>query len=201
VAPARAANGQGGAGGNDVPNGGGGGEAGLAGGGGGGAGDLNVLHDVDGGGGGGGGGSSYAPRGTAIVTNAGTPAQVTITCTFPGVGTTTTTTTTTTSTTATTSTTTTPSVPALSAARLGSNRFAATKGTRLMLTLSRPATIAVVVSRTVTGHRVRGVCKPTAKKGKRCTISVKERTLIFQALRGGTRSSSRSRGSRRVDTA
>jgi hypothetical protein len=110
-----------------------------------------------------------------IVSDAGTPAQVTITYTVPSGGTTTPTTTT---------TTTRPSVPALSAARLRSNKFAANKGTSLMLTLSRPATIAVVVSRTVTGHRVRGVCKPAAKKGKRCTISVKERALIFVGVAG-----------------
>jgi hypothetical protein len=102
---------------------------------------------------------------------------VTITYTVPNAGTTTTTTTTTTKTA-------TPAVPALSLVWLRSSRFAARKGTSLMLTLSRPATIAVVVSRTVTGHRVRGVCKPTAKKGTRCTISVRERGLIFVGVAG-----------------
>jgi hypothetical protein len=104
-----------------------------------------------------------------IVSNAGTPAQVTITYTVTSVGTT---------------TTTTPSAPALSAARLRSNKFAANKGTSLMLTLSRPATIDVGVSRTVTGHRVSGVCKLTAKKGKKCMISVKERALVFEGVAG-----------------
>jgi hypothetical protein len=99
---------------------------------------------------------------------------VTITYTVPNVGTTTTTTT----------TAATPSAPALSVVGLRSSKFAASKGTSLMLTLSRPATIAVVVSRTVAGHRGRGVCKPAAKKGTRCTISVKERGLVFPGVAG-----------------
>jgi hypothetical protein len=107
---------------------------------------------------------------------------VTITYTVPTLGTTTTTTTT--STPPDTTTTTTPSVPALSATRLRSSKFAANKGTKLMLTLSLPATIAVVVTRTVTGHESRGACRTTARKGKLCTVSVKERTLIFPGVAG-----------------
>jgi hypothetical protein len=78
----------------------------------------------------------------------------------------------------------TPSAPTLSAVRLGSNRFAAKNGTTLKLTLSQPARITVLITQTVKGYKVRGVCKRHAKTGKSCTTTITKRTLIFSISAG-----------------
>jgi len=74
--------------------------------------------------------------------------------------------------------------PKLSAVKLGSKRFVAKKGTTLKLTVSQAARIRVVIGQTVKGHKVKGVCKRRAKKGKRCTIKVTKRTLTLSARAG-----------------
>ena len=77
-----------------------------------------------------------------------------------------------------------PHPPALSAVRLGSKRFAAKKGTTLKLTLSQAARITVLITKTVRGHKVKGVCERHAKTGKRCTTTVTKRTLSFSGRAG-----------------
>jgi hypothetical protein len=78
----------------------------------------------------------------------------------------------------------TPSASTLSAVRLGSNRFAAKKGTTLKLTLSQPAQITLMIAQIVKGHTVSGVCKRHAKNGKSCTTTITKRTLPFSASAG-----------------
>ena len=72
----------------------------------------------------------------------------------------------------------------MSAVRLRSKRFAAKKGTTLKLTLSQAARITVLITKTVRGHKVKGVCKRHAKTGKRCTTTVTKRTLSFSGRAG-----------------
>ncbi len=77
--------------------------------------------------------------------------------------------------------------PALSGVKLGSKRLAANavkKGVALKLALSQPATIKILIAETVKGHKLRGACKPTAKKGKSCTDMVEKRTLRFSGAAG-----------------
>jgi hypothetical protein len=76
------------------------------------------------------------------------------------------------------------SAPVLSGVRLGSKRFAAKKGTTLKLTVSQPARITVLITQTVKGHKVRGVCKRHAKTGKSCTTTITKRSLTFSARAG-----------------
>src|SRR5262249_50790292 len=77
-----------------------------------------------------------------------------------------------------------PSPPALSAVKLRAKRFAAEKGTTLELTVTQPARIRVLITRTVAGHMGRGVCKRHAKRGRRCTTTITKRTLTFSAGAG-----------------
>jgi hypothetical protein len=74
--------------------------------------------------------------------------------------------------------------PALSGVKLGSARSTAKKGIALKLLLSQSATIKILITQTVKGHKPRGVCKPTAKKGKSCTAMVVKRTLTFSGSAG-----------------
>jgi hypothetical protein len=74
--------------------------------------------------------------------------------------------------------------PALSGVKLGSKSSTGKVGIALKLTLSQPATIKVLVAQNVKGHKLKGVCKPAAKKGKSCTITVKRRTLTFSGSAG-----------------
>lgn len=69
--------------------------------------------------------------------------------------------------------------PTLSAVTLGARRFAAKKSTKLRLTLSQPARITVLIRQTVKGHKVKHACRRTAKKGKKCTITITKRTAGF----------------------
>lgn len=74
--------------------------------------------------------------------------------------------------------------PMLSGVKLGSKKSSAKKGVALKLTLSQPATIEVRIAQTVKGHKLRGVCKPQAKKGKRCSTVVAKRSLTFSGSAG-----------------
>lgn len=77
--------------------------------------------------------------------------------------------------------------PVLSDVRLAARHLAPRvleKGVALRLTLSQAARIEVVISEEVKGHKLRGVCKPRAKKGKSCAITVKRRTLTFSGSAG-----------------
>jgi hypothetical protein len=98
-----------------------------------------------------------------------------------------------------------PGPPSVSGVALASKTFSAKQGTTLTLTLSEPATVTVVVTTTVkgrkvkgvckatakkgkscnvTGHKVKGVCKATAKKGKSCKLTVKKGSLTFNGVNG-----------------
>jgi hypothetical protein len=74
--------------------------------------------------------------------------------------------------------------PALSGVKLTATRFAAKTGTALKLTASQAATITVLITQTVTGHKVKGVCKRHADTGRKCTTTITKRTLTFPARRG-----------------
>jgi alpha-tubulin suppressor-like RCC1 family protein len=74
--------------------------------------------------------------------------------------------------------------PRLSAVKLGSTRSTGKKGIALKLALSQPATIKVLIAQVVKAHKLGGVCKPQAKKGKSCTTTVEKRTLTFSGLAG-----------------
>jgi alpha-tubulin suppressor-like RCC1 family protein len=74
--------------------------------------------------------------------------------------------------------------PALSGVELGSKSSNAKKAIALKLTLSQPATIEVLIAQVVKAHKLRGVCKPQAKKGKSCTTTVEKRTLTFSGSVG-----------------
>jgi hypothetical protein len=72
----------------------------------------------------------------------------------------------------------------LSAVKLHSKSSTAKKGIALKLTISQPATIRVLIAETVNAHKLRGVCKPSARKGKSCTTTVDKRTLTFSGSAG-----------------
>jgi hypothetical protein len=72
----------------------------------------------------------------------------------------------------------------LSAVKLGAKRVAAKKGTTLKLTVSQAALIKVLITQTVKGRKVDGVCKRRARTGKRCTTRLPRRTLTFSARAG-----------------
>jgi hypothetical protein len=74
--------------------------------------------------------------------------------------------------------------PTLSGVKLGSKRSTAKKGIALKLTLSQPATIRVLIAQNVKAHEHKGVCKPTARKGRSCTAMVKKGTLTFSGSTG-----------------
>ena len=74
--------------------------------------------------------------------------------------------------------------PSVSGAALASKRFTAKQGMTLTLTLSEPATVTVVVTTTVKGHKVNGLCKASAKKGASCTLTVKKGSLTFNGVKG-----------------
>jgi hypothetical protein len=74
--------------------------------------------------------------------------------------------------------------PKLSGIKLGSTRSTGKKGIALKLTLSQSARIKILIAQAVRGHRLRGVCKLQAKKGKHCTTAVKRRTLTFSGSEG-----------------
>ncbi len=74
--------------------------------------------------------------------------------------------------------------PTLSGVKFGSRKSTGKKALALKLAISQAATIHVLITESVTGHKLRGVCKPTAKKGKSCTTTVKKRTLTFLGSAG-----------------
>jgi hypothetical protein len=74
--------------------------------------------------------------------------------------------------------------PTLTQVHLSTTSFLAGRGTKLDLASSSAATLKVVVSKTVHGHKVHGKCKPRAKSGKRCSIAVKVKTFTLHAAAG-----------------
>jgi len=77
-----------------------------------------------------------------------------------------------------------PPAPTISRVKLSSKHLAAKKAVALKLTLSQPATIKILIAQNVKAHRRGGVCKPTTKKGSRCTTTVARRTLTFSGSAG-----------------
>ena len=80
-----------------------------------------------------------------------------------------------------------PTALTLSGVHLGSHAFAAKKGTALTLTLSEAATVHVLVTQARAGRTVKGVCKPGAKHGKRCTLTVTKAKRTFNGGSGANR--------------
>jgi hypothetical protein len=78
----------------------------------------------------------------------------------------------------------TPPPVRLSGVSLSPRSFLASRGTTLNATLSRPATVTVVVTHKVTGHVARGRCSRKAKTGKRCTLNVRDARRTFNGLAG-----------------
>jgi len=74
--------------------------------------------------------------------------------------------------------------PVLSHVRLSPAKFKARAGTRLKLTLSRAATVEVVITQRVKGRKVAGRCKRNAKKGKRCHLTVRKARRSFTGVAG-----------------
>lgn len=74
--------------------------------------------------------------------------------------------------------------PTLSSVKLSSKSSTGQKGIALKLALPQPATIEVLIAQVLKGHKLKGVCKPTAKKGKSCTTTVGKRTLTFSGSVG-----------------
>ena len=77
-----------------------------------------------------------------------------------------------------------PFAPGLSHVKLASKLLTSRKGASLQFLVSQAATIEVVVAQNVKGHELRRVCKPSAKKGKSCTATVKKRTSRFAGSAG-----------------
>jgi hypothetical protein len=77
-----------------------------------------------------------------------------------------------------------PPPPVISKASFAPAAFKAASGTKLKLTLSEPATVAVVVTQKVSGRIVAGKCKPKATTGKKCTLTVKRAKLSFKGVKG-----------------
>jgi hypothetical protein len=84
--------------------------------------------------------------------------------------------------------------PTLSGGSLGSTKFKAKKGTTLSLTLNLPATVKGVITQNIKGHKVKGVCKAKAKKGTKCTINKKRKTLTFTGVAGANRFQLKTKG-------
>ena len=77
-----------------------------------------------------------------------------------------------------------PPAPTISRVKLGSKHLAARKDVVLKLTISQAATIKVLIAQAVAGHKFRGVCQHTAKKGSRCTATAKRRALTLSGAAG-----------------
>jgi hypothetical protein len=77
-----------------------------------------------------------------------------------------------------------PPATTLSRLEIDSKHLTAKKVITLKLTSSQAATIEVLIAETVTGHKLRGVCKHTAKTGGRCTTTAKRRTVTFSGSPG-----------------
>jgi len=77
-----------------------------------------------------------------------------------------------------------PPPPVISNASFASSSFKAKSGTKLRLTLSKPATVAVVVTQRLKGRKVAGKCKPKAKTGTRCKLTVQNAKLSFKGAKG-----------------
>jgi hypothetical protein len=67
---------------------------------------------------------------------------------------------------------------------LSPSTFPAKGSARLRFTLSEAARITVAITGRISGRRVRGVCRPSAKHGKHCTVIVKKTTLTFAGTSG-----------------
>jgi hypothetical protein len=74
--------------------------------------------------------------------------------------------------------------PVITGASFAKKKFRATKGTKLRLTLDEDATVQVVVTQKVKGHKVRGNCNPKATTGNLCKKSVRKAKLMFTGKDG-----------------
>jgi hypothetical protein len=77
-----------------------------------------------------------------------------------------------------------PPVPVLTRVHLTPSSFTAKKGTTVAFTLSTPASVTVVITQTVRGRKLNGRCRPIAKHGKRCTVTLKRTTRTLRGAAG-----------------
>jgi hypothetical protein len=77
-----------------------------------------------------------------------------------------------------------PVTLALSSVSLASSSFPARAGTTLRFALSEPAKITIVITMISRGRRVHGVCRPAAKRGKRCTLAARKASLTLTGTAG-----------------
>lgn len=74
--------------------------------------------------------------------------------------------------------------PRLSSVRLASKSPSGKSGIALKLALSQAATIKILITQTVKGHKYTGACRPTVKKGRTCTVTVRKRSLVLSGSAG-----------------
>lgn len=77
-----------------------------------------------------------------------------------------------------------PVPPAISNASFAAGSFPASAGTKLRLTLSQAASVRVVVTKRVKGHKVGGKCSPRAKTGPPCTLIVQKGSFSYDGKKG-----------------
>jgi hypothetical protein len=77
--------------------------------------------------------------------------------------------------------------PTLSHVHLTRSKFMAKKGTTVTAKLSQAATVNVLVTQARHGRKVNGHCKPGAKRGKLCTLTVRSAKLAFHGVSGSDR--------------
>jgi CSLREA domain-containing protein len=74
--------------------------------------------------------------------------------------------------------------PVISHASFKPPSFVAAKGTRLLLTLSEPATLRVAITHEIPGRIAGGRCSPSATTGARCTAARPDGNLSFSGTAG-----------------
>jgi hypothetical protein len=67
----------------------------------------------------------------------------------------------------------------------------------LTLTLSEPATIMLLVTDKLSGRKVNGRCRVSARRGRRCTLTVRIKEITLRGTHGNDRFTLRLRGLRR----
>jgi hypothetical protein len=74
--------------------------------------------------------------------------------------------------------------PRITALNLSARSFSATRGAALTVSLSSAATVQLVVSRRLSGRKLRGTCRPGARTGTACTKTITVRSLAFHGRSG-----------------
>ncbi len=77
---------------------------------------------------------------------------------------------------------------------LASKSFKASGGTSLNVKLAVAGKVKVVITQIISGRKVNGVCKASAKKGSKCTIKKQVRTVTFNGKKGSNKLSFKLKG-------